>query len=364
MILFNEEFYLNKAQKDYLLHRKNIKNYTLKFDEKTKSQIKQFEQQIKKSSFHITKYRNIKDGLVKVGRPGQVSISTEKLLYKRPEILEIEKHWNEARDFASSIGLELDSFFLKHYSYCLKKSSHLLPTLKVLHYLIAHKGSFDRLFPRQIPHGQSTKLIGKEALLLKLFSHFFSPDCLKWEDFYHYFGLQSHCPVFQFFAPFATYDEQVVLSNFDGLFYFKSAPKWTFPGLRGTLIVENQESFYALRERLKSHLLILGSGNAISGGDFLTKVLPAPIYYWGDIDKEGMEIFSYVYDLFKEVTPIGMDLQTINRFSSLIQRVEVNTTPIRKPIHRINDSYDFVCREKIRIEQEQIPLDYILSSLP
>jgi len=86
---------------------------------------------------------------------------------------------------------------------------------------------------------------------------------------------------------------------------------------------------------------------------FLFESLPQPIYYWGDIDKEGYEIFAHLKSSISSLKPVLMDQRTVDRYLAIHQRKDVFIGPFRE-VPGLQKEYEYVSRQGIQIEQEQI----------
>jgi hypothetical protein len=205
--------------------------------------------------------------------------------------------------------------------------------------------------PRQIPHGQSTKLVGKQALLLRLFSYWRDQPS-QWSDFYDWFGLIDQPPEFRIFAPTCLVQNNR-LREFQGLLAKDWADDFEFSGLSGTLIVENLETFHALAKLSRATLVVWGGGWKAAHLRPLLPCLPRPIYYWGDIDKEGYEIFGLLKSADAGIHFALMDFTAIEKYRSIHQRKEISLGPYRS-VAGLQAEYEYVARRGIQIEQEQM----------
>jgi hypothetical protein len=123
--------------------------------------------------------------------------------------------------------------------------------------------------------------------------------------------------------------------------------------LGATLIVENLETFYALTPKIKQSLLIWGGGWRLALIRGLLDKLPRPLYYWGDIDKEGYEIYGYLKNQVPEVQSLFMDRKTLRKYASLHRKRDLFEGPFRN-LYELQDVYEFVCREGLQVEQEKL----------
>src|SRR5206468_3268067 len=101
------------------------------------------------------------------------------------------------------------------------------------------------------------------------------------------------------------------LTTFNGLLSEDWAAEYQFDGPAGTLIVENLETFYSEVAKCKDRLVLWGSGWKAALLRTLHHRLPRPVLYWGDIDKEGYEIYGHLKSFILDLQPLLMDRKTI-----------------------------------------------------
>ena len=297
----------------------------------------------------VRSLRQVKEGYAWISRPATLGLDLEALFRARPHVSvwrgEIER-LNREFDF-----LNLGAFLRSEGTEAIADLIRLRVCLEVLYFLVSHRFEITGLLPRQMAHGQSTKLIGHDNLLLRLFS-FWRGEPSGWKEFYAYFGILDKPLEFRFYAPTCRCQGHQ-LGNFHGLLALDWSADFEFSELTGTLIVENFESFLALTRESRSTLLVWGAGWRAVHLRALIHRFPGVVHYWGDIDKEGYEIFGALHNSFSELVPVLMDFATIDRYRGLHQRKEIFLGPYRKvaPLQR---EYEQVSRQGIQIEQEQM----------
>ena len=298
----------------------------------------------------ITNYRNIKEGQVKVSRPSELKIDEHCLLHYRPHLkgLKVEV----AKWIKCSQELSAEGFVQKNYSQCIKNPRVTSSCFKVFKYLLTRNEKDPNLLPRQLPHSESSKLVGQENLLLRLFSHWRQEEA-NWSQFYKRFGILRRSAEFRIYAPTCSL-QNTKTYNFHGLLSFDWYKDFNFSELKQSFIVENRESFDSLCSLAQNTLLIFGSGWKASQLLSFQNILPRPIYYWGDIDKEGYEILAYLKKRINKLKPIFMDKEALNKYRHLSSTKESYFGPF-KYIPELQETYEEVCRSGIFIEQEKIP---------
>lgn len=136
---------------------------------------------------------------------------------------------------------------------------------------------------------------------------------------------------------------------------------------RNVFIVENEVTFLAFPQ-LDDSIVIYGGGNGVE------KILRASSWlrdrnmvYWGDLDLDGFRILSNLRKSFPNVLSVMMDLETLQKFSSL-WTTESNKREISAEMERLTEKELAVCRyirfeekdgARIRLEQERIGFGYV-----
>lgn len=127
------------------------------------------------------------------------------------------------------------------------------------------------------------------------------------------------------------------------------------------LVVENIQSGLGL-PKLDDTIAVFGGGNNVAwmSADWLKN---KQVAYWGDIDTWGLSILSDVRAKLPSVTPLMMDIETIENFQELMV---IEPKPIESCPPELNDAEREVFFglksgrfKSSRLEQERISPDYI-----
>lgn len=125
------------------------------------------------------------------------------------------------------------------------------------------------------------------------------------------------------------------------------------------LIVENEQTILALSKLNLPFFVCGGTGKNLDWlGDWNN------VYYWGDIDSDGLMMLSLAREKIPSIKSVMMDSMTINTFRSQI--VQDTTKLINLPSNLNDDEialFQEVNRLKERLEQEKISEEYILRML-
>ena len=125
------------------------------------------------------------------------------------------------------------------------------------------------------------------------------------------------------------------------------------------LIVENEQTILTLSKLNLPFFICGGTGNYLVWLGVWNNV-----YYWGDIDSDGLMMLSLARDKIPNIKSVMMDNMTINTFRSQI--VQDTTKLINLPSNLNDDEISLfreVNRLKERLEQEKISEEYILRML-
>lgn len=351
--LLDFEELLNRAERAYLFEDKTL----FEFPVRKKAGLPNFyelldrELQQTQSLYEIKvlDYRVVKEGFARVSRPAALGFDAGVLLRHRPHLKllkqEFEKWQTEFR------AVPVKEFVRQNVPEALENPALTRACLEVFEYLVLNRSEIVGLLPRQIPHGQSTKLIGRSPVLLRLFS-FWRGEPSTWPIFFEVFNLLDKPVEFRFYAPECTYQGQRLL-RFHGVLAAKWASDYRFSALKGTLVIENFESFLGALPLARESLMIWGGGWRAAQLKELLGRFPKPLVYWGDIDKEGYEIFGYLKQRYPDLIPLFMDSETIAKYRRLTQKKERYFGPYRE-VAGLQATYERVCEEGIQIEQEQL----------
>lgn len=162
----------------------------------------------------------------------------------------------EAKDICHL--LDFNAFVTANFSISVRR--HIVPkeAIELFQYLIKDEEQIKGLLPRQLQHSFSTKLIGKEPLLLALLA-FQTGQTSNWGNFFDFFGLIKRPPEFRFYAPHCKWNESD-LKQFHGILFQENIATFCFQDLERTLVIENIESLLPLVGKCDKTLLIWGEG--------------------------------------------------------------------------------------------------------
>ena len=350
-MLINWKGYLDQAEKAFVFDESDEFLFDLRRPAGDLDYYEKFEREVLlQNLFQVSQFRWVREGRVKISRPSQIRLSKESLLKERAHLEGVHEDFQRLIRSSAEFGLR---DFLKSNYWELKYQTETVEScVQVLRYLESHLEEIRGLSFKQIPHGASTKLIGKENILLRIFSSW-KKVTATWSDFYAHYKIAPRAIEFRFFASKCRWRQGAVLEDFQGVISSQLVKNYSFENLDRTLFVENYDAFMGLSSKPSSCLLVWSGGWRAVALRRIFQFLPRPFFYWGDIDKEGFEIFGHLLELDPHIRPIMMDEGTIEKFPHLIQKKPPFEGPFRAlgPYQKI---YESVCREGLFIEQEQL----------
>ena len=140
--------------------------------------------------------------------------------------------------------------------------------------------------------------------------------------------------------------------------------QWQIPCWR-VFITENKInglSFPAMQDSI----VIFGLGYGIDSLAEIPWLTDCEIYYWGDIDTHGFSILSRLRQYYPQTTAIMMDEQTLQAHQSLCVKEPTNAR-CKNQLTGLNLAeqklYQQLQRSHQRLEQERLPMDYVIQRL-
>jgi len=139
--------------------------------------------------------------------------------------------------------------------------------------------------------------------------------------------------------------------------------------VKRVLIVENKTNLlradvYLTLPAMLGTMAIFGSGRAAALLANIEWLQKAEILYWGDIDAEGFEILDNLLQYFPHARTFCMDEQTLAAFTNEVTQGSGAKSKNLLHLSTVqNNLYQQVCEGNIRLEQEQVTLDWVRQSL-
>lgn len=259
---------------------------------------------------------------------------------------------------------QLESWIRSHRKELIDAAAEIESLVAVVDYFVAHPRP--ERFARELPLAVDTKFIERNQRLLRAWLDIVLPPHAIRADEEHFarrFGLR--------------YVEQPIWIRYldDGL-KTRSGMPWSEFALPlrelanqplvcdRVIIVENQVPLRTLPS-LTNAIAIGGLGNGVTDLRYVTWLSSRDVWYWGDLDVEGFDILSRLRTLLPHVRSFLMDAETLTRWHADFATPGTGRDSV--PAH-LTEEESTACRhcatKNLRIEQERIPQEYVLSSLP
>lgn len=351
-LLIDVEVLLDQAERELIVDGKAEFEFPVRRRPGVESFYERLEAELRTQTlFSVSDYRSVKEGYARVSRPARLRLTAEALYSRRPHLRALAREVDSWRREFTALGVE--SALRSSYRDMTGDSALTRACFEVLKYLLDNTDVIKGLLPRQVQHSESTKLIGRESLLLRLFGAW-RGEAATWPQFFRYFELLERPVEFRFYAPVCSY-MGIRLTDFHSVLSQDLADRYSFTGLSGTLIVENLETFHVEAVSSRDRLVIWGGGWKAVLLRSLERIFPRPILYWGDIDKEGYEIFGQLKAYVTDIRPTLMDRSTIESHLGYAIQKEAFFGPFRCA-YELQAEYQDTCQRGICIEQEKIHL--------
>ena len=129
------------------------------------------------------------------------------------------------------------------------------------------------------------------------------------------------------------------------------------------IIVENKVNLLTLPSFPRG-IGLGGLGDGVVLLRYLSWLNDTRIVYWGDLDTEGFEILSSLRAVFPHARSFLMDLDTLGRWRHLAVSGTGRKPDIPPHLTEVEQRAFLCCRdENLRLEQERIPQDEVLSEV-
>jgi hypothetical protein len=135
------------------------------------------------------------------------------------------------------------------------------------------------------------------------------------------------------------------------------------------IIMENKASYsnidnFLTLPQMKGTIAIFGSGfhsGSLKKVQWLNNKI---LYYWGDLDAQGMQILSQLRKSFPDITALMMDRHTLDQFKSLWTSGTATTVSKLDGLHPEEIKlFQFLKENNVRLEQEWIPQEYVIREM-
>lgn len=139
--------------------------------------------------------------------------------------------------------------------------------------------------------------------------------------------------------------------------------------LKNVVIMENKTNYsnilnFLSLPHLRQTIAVFGSGFRVWLLKSASWLRDMNIYYWGDIDVQGLQILSQLRGYYPEVKAFLMDFDTLNAFKDdWTEGTEASITMPEYLSQEEKELFKFVREKNIRLEQEKIRHAYAVGEL-
>jgi len=129
-------------------------------------------------------------------------------------------------------------------------------------------------------------------------------------------------------------------------------------------IVENKVTMLAFPDHLEA-MVIFGLGYAVNLLAEAQCMQDRTLYYWGDLDADGMEILARMRQYYPQVKSMLMDEETLLHFVDLVVHAPAKSTvkALQHLTKAENELYQKIQQESLRLEQERISFTFLQTYL-
>jgi hypothetical protein len=288
--------------------------------------------------------------------PIKVFIATELDLLR---LVGKEKEFRRFTDAVSRLRAEfpeLDSWVRSNIAAVTEAAPDLDGLCEVLRYFRDHPRP--NTFARELPLSVDSKFVERhERVLWQWLDLVLPPHEVRCDEdhFSRRFGLRYHEP--DIFVRFLDSAVQADLGfPCDALAIpLHTIGAWDLRDITA-VIVENRVNLMTLPKCTRA-VAIGGLGNGASLLRYVYWFQHARVWYWGDLDREGIEILSRVRAIYPNTTSLFMDRETLDRYRHLTGQGSGRRTAGR-PAHLTPaeaDALEVCDQEGLRLEQERVP---------
>ena len=128
-------------------------------------------------------------------------------------------------------------------------------------------------------------------------------------------------------------------------------------------VVENKINMLTFPVKRNS-IVVWGHGFGVDIMKNVDWLKTKKIYYWGDLDTQGFQILSEFRFHFKQVQSFLMDRYTFDKYYEGDKGTVTNVEKELCLTAEEKDMFEYLKANNLRLEQEKVPFDYIMKSIP
>lgn len=232
---------------------------------------------------------------------------------------------------------------------------------------------YNKFYIRELPVRAHTKFIETNRnLFISLLDFLLPPEKVRGEysgtrNFEKRYGLRYNEPQIRL----RILDQAIADRFFSGLSDF-SIGESEFAGLRlplkNVIIMENKTNYsnvlnFLSLPHLRETIALFGSGFRVWLLKHAAWLKEMNIYYWGDIDVQGLQILSQLRGYHPEVRAVMMDFETLNAYREYWDEGTETLIPVPENLNAEEKQlYSFLRENNVRLEQEKIRHEFVVRS--
>ena len=128
-------------------------------------------------------------------------------------------------------------------------------------------------------------------------------------------------------------------------------------------IVENKINMLIFPLK-KDSIVVWGHGFGVDVMRNVEWLKTKMIYYWGDLDAQGFQILSEIRTHFSQVKSFLMDRDTFEKYYEGDKGTETNVEKELCLTQEEKDMFKYLKENNLRLEQEKIPFEYVVTKIP
>jgi len=272
------------------------------------------------------------------------------------------KTFKRLKDETLRLYPELKSWFVTNPLKLVANMEHWQDILKVVSYFKPNPKP--DLYIRELPITVHTKFIEQNKSLLRELLDIILAQSLNANELTH-FETRFHLKYSEPLVRFRLLDSQIAQQYFSGLedisIRLSDFSKIELP-IKKVLIVENLMNLLTL-PKMKSTLSIFGKGFKVLSLKNIEWLKECEIWYWGDLDAQGFEILSGFRGHYPQTKSLMMDKATFDKYYEGDLETKSKVASLPNLTEAEYQMHQLLFKNKWRLEQEKIPMDYSLLQL-
>jgi hypothetical protein len=215
------------------------------------------------------------------------------------------------------------------------------------------------LYARELPLSVDTKFVERyQAILSRLLTVILLPHAITEADrFEERFGLRFDEPQIRFRLLDESLETTLSIPFSDLTLPLSKFRELGWQELR-VIVSENKMTFLTL-PNFSQAIGVWGCGNAAALLHNVHWLDGCEIFYWGDLDTQGLEILSRLRSIFPNTRSLMMDAETLEQFNLLCSTgTRTNNLPPANLTTSEMKAWSVIQIKNSRLEQERIPADF------